>query len=128
MFNGLQAKIQKNALLISAGVGIYGRAKESGESFTTILENSLFALFDSFSSIEQLKYKLWEAKHTPQMLTKLGLLLYGASEAGLIKKKPLALKIIKGGVLSSLITYGSGPSGNTINTFKTAQPISSYKY
>lgn len=129
ILNGLTQKIESNATLAAMAAGVWLRSKEvGGTGLTTILETALYEAVKTFQSFDYVKYKLWDAGHTPQAITKAGLIVYAASELGLINKKALGKKIIKGGVLASIITPGSGPDKMGGSFLKQANPISQYPY
>ena len=127
LLNGIVGKITKNAEVLSIVAGVYGRAKEGGWGISDMIKFIPLEIQNAFKSTADLKWKLWDAPHLPQTITKIGLALYVASEVGIIKKKPLATKLIKGGLISSLITPGSGPS-STQSNFAKAPQVEAYKY
>lgn len=124
--NGLVGKIEKNAEWATLALGVWLRSKEvGGPTITNILETAAFEAVKTFSSFEYAKYKLWDAQHTSQALTKAGLIIYAASELGLIHKKNLGKKIAQGGVLTSIITPGSGPA-TALDNFMKSPTVASY--
>jgi len=125
--SGIQSKLEKNANLVALGVGVYGRTMEGDVNLETIIKDSLFELVRTFHSFEQIKWKFWSAPHVPQAIIKIGAGLVLASEVGLLNKKALGWKILKGGLLAAAVTPGSG--ANSIqNNFQNAPIIGSYNY
>jgi len=126
---GIVSKIEANAELATIAAGFWLRSKETDNpGLMNIIQTSLFETVKTFSTFELIKYKLWDAGHTPQALTKLGLGIWAASELGLINKKALGKKIIKGGVIASIATPGSGPASPLTNNFLKAPTAASYSY
>jgi len=108
--NGIVGKLEKNATVLSLALGAYGRSMEGDVDLTSIVTNAPFEAVKTFHSVDQIKWKFWNAPHVPQALFKIGVGLVLASELGLVNKKALGNKIAKGAALACIVTPGSGPS------------------
>lgn len=113
---GLVNKLEKNAMFLSAAAGIYLRSTEGNAPLGDIIKNIPIEVTRLFRSQADLQWKLWDAPHAPQAITKIGIALYLASEFGLTSQKTLGMNLIKGGLLASAITPGSEPYSGTSNT------------
>lgn len=123
--NGITGKIKKNAFLVSAAVSAYSRGAEYDPNnaigmaidlLTKVEPNGgpLYELQKSFSSTNDLKYKLWDAPHAAQSIIKIGTAIRLASEFGYMKSyKKASEDMIKGAALIALLTPGSSPPGGS---------------
>jgi hypothetical protein len=128
---GLTAKAEKHAEILTAVIAAYSRAVDPadklGAGWATggldyLIRYYTFQDPAGWSPLKELQltlnggidgitWKLYRAPHTPQMLTKIGALLYGAGYIGIVgqKWKNIGKKIAIGGAAVGLTMKGSSP-------------------
>lgn len=120
--SGITQKAEQHAELLAFFLGAYARANEAGNNLSNLIGYMTFQ--QAWNPLKEVQltlqggtdgviWKLWKAPHTPQMLVKLGLAIYGAGYLGVLGKKweNIGKKVAIGGGIAGFIMPGSGSPG-----------------